>query len=257
MNQVDTHRQITRRHLLSQVGTGIGAMALTDLFRQSSQALPATDFTPRAKSVIYIHLVGAPSHIDLFEDKPELQRRSGELCPDEFFEGKQLAFIRKQPSLLGTPKTDQFAIRRCGKSGLPISNLLPHLQQVADEMTFIRSMHTEQFNHAPAQLMMLTGFERFGRPSIGSWASYGLGSENDSLPSFVVLNTGQVLGAGNSAWGSGFLPTVYQGTEFRSKGDPVLFLSNPKGVDQASRRRAVDAINNLNRQQLADVGDPD
>ena len=134
---------------------------------------------------------------------------------------------------------------------------MPNLQKVADEICFIKSLHTDEFNHGPAQLFMLTGFGRFGRPSIGSWLTYGLGSENQNLPGFVVLITGQVLGAGNSAWGSGFLPTVYQGIEFRSQGDPVLFLSNPEGVDQSSRRRIVDSVNELNSAALADVGDPE
>jgi hypothetical protein len=272
MNEFKNHlRQITRRHLFQQVGTGIGALALTTLLQQSGLgSLPSMNgeadnpltprqphFPARAKNVIYIHLVGAPSHLDLFDYKPELQKRNGELCPDEFFEGKQLAFIRKQPSLLGTPDEKQFRFTRCGESGIEISNLLPHLQQVADEITLIRSMHTDQFNHAPAQMLMLTGFQRFGRPSIGSWASYGLGSENQNLPSFVVLITGQVLGAGNSAWGSGFLPTVHQGVEFRSKGDPVLFLSNPTGIDPASRKRSVEVINRLIGKQLADIQDPE
>jgi hypothetical protein len=265
---------ITRRYLFQQVGNGIGAMALTALLSQNGFGSPmpvsvspddadnpmaaqASHFPARAKNVIYIHLVGAPSHLDLFDYKPELQKRSGELCPDEFFEGKQLAFIREQPSLLGTPKEKQFAFKRCGQSGIQISNLLPNLQQVADELTLIKSMHTDQFNHAPAQMLLASGFQRFGRPSLGSWVSYGLGSENQNLPSYVVLITGQVLGAGNSAWGSGFLPTIHQGVEFRSQGDPVLFLSNPKGVDSASRKRAVDTINQLNRKQLADVGDPE
>jgi hypothetical protein len=179
------------------------------------------------------------------------------LCPDEFFVGKQLAFIREQPRLMGVPKDEKFAFKRCGQSGLEISNLMPHLQGVADEMCMIKTLHTDQFNHAPAQMFALTGFEQFGRPSIGSWVSYGLGSENANLPGFVVLITGQVLGAGNSAWGSGFLPTIHQGIEFRSQGDPVLFLSNPKGVTPGERRKVVDSVNHLNEMRLADVGDPE
>ncbi|MDG1875685.1 MAG: DUF1501 domain-containing protein [Mariniblastus sp.] len=275
MNQhLQNHlRQITRRHLFQQVGSGIGSFALATLLQQSS--LGAGDsafiennlsnrltsqqphFPPRAKNVIYIHLVGAPSHLDLFDYKPELQKRSGQLCPDEFFKGKQLAFIRKQPTLLGTPQEKDFQFKKCGKSGIQISNLLPHLQTVADEITFCRSMRTDQFNHAPAQMLMLTGFPRFGRPSIGSWSSYGLGSINQNLPSFVVLITGQILGAGNSAWGSGFLPTIHQGIEFRSKGDPVLFLSNPKGLGAKSRKSSIDTINRLNQKQLVDIQDPE
>jgi hypothetical protein len=257
----------TRRHFLQQTGFGIGSLALGSLLHGDAaraaapQANPLAPkpphFAPRAKSVIYVHLVGAPSHLDLFDYKPALQKRDGELCPDEFFQGKQLAFIRTQPTLLGTPSEQKFAFTACGESGIQISNQLPHLQQVADEITFIKSLHTEQFNHAPAQIFLLTGFGRFGRPSIGSWVTYGLGSENENLPAFVVLITGQVLGAGNSAWGSGFLPTVYQGIEFRSQGDPVLFLSNPQGIDRTARRRVVDAVNRLNQVRLADVGDPE
>ena len=256
---------LTRRHLFQRTGTGLGAIALSSLLggetahaaAQGPLAPKQTHFPPRAKNVIYVHMVGAPSHIDLFEHKPELQKRSGQLCPDEFFKGKQLAFIRTQPSLLGTPKEKKFEFKRVGDSGVAVSNLMPHLQSVANEMTFIKSLNTDHFNHAPAQMYLLTGFQRFGRPSIGSWATYGLGTENEDLPGFVCLITGQVLGAGNSAWGSGFIPTVYQGVEFRSQGDPVLFLSNPKGVDNAARKRVVDTVNRLNRAQLADVADPE
>ena len=249
---------LTRRTLFQNSAFGLGGGALASLLGAGDAPGAVRHHAARAKSVIYIHLVGAPSHLDLFDYKPELQRRSGELCPDEFFEGKQLAFIREQPNLLGTPAgSDRFAFRRCGESGHTISNLMPHLQGVADELCFIRSLHTDQFNHAPAQMFSLTGFSRFGRPSIGSWVSYGLGSENRDLPAFVVLVTGQVLGAGNSAWGSGFLPTRHQGIEFRSQGDPVLFLSNPRGVGPEDRRGAVDTVNALNALQLADVGDPE
>lgn len=272
MNHADCHRTtMTRRFLFQKIGTGIGGVALASLLNDQllatglnadgdvddPLAAKKPHFAATAKNVIYIHLVGAPSHLDLFDLKPELQKRDGELCPDEFFQGKQLAFIREQPELLGTPKTQAFEFKKCGQSGIEISNLLPHLQTVADELALIKSTHTDQFNHAPAQMMMLSGFPRFGRPSIGAWTSYGLGSENKNLPGFVVLITGQVLGAGNSAWGSGFLPTIHQGIEFRSQGDPVLFLSNPQGVHPAARGEAIQAINRLNEIQLADVGDPE
>ncbi|MCA9155847.1 MAG: DUF1501 domain-containing protein, partial [Planctomycetales bacterium] len=157
------------------------------------------------------------------------------------------------PKLLGTP----YKFRQHGESGVELSELLPHLAEVADELAVIKTMQTEQFNHAPAQLFMHTGFGRFGRPTLGSWINYGLGSENQDLPGFVVLITGSVAGAGNSLWGSGFLPTVYQGVEFRSKGDPVLFLSNPQGIGATDRRRIIDSVNRLNQVQLADVGDPE
>lgn len=253
-----------RRSFLQKSGFGFGGAALASLMNQDAAASTndplaklGLHHAPKAKRVIYIHLVGAPSHLDLFDFKPELQKRTGELCPDDFFDLNQLAFIREQPNLLGTPKDDRFAFKKCGQSGTEISNLLPKLQSMADEICFIKTLHTEQFNHAPAQMFALTGFERFGRPSIGSWASYGLGSENQNLPGFVVLITGQVLGAGNSAFGSGFLPTIHQGVEFRSKGDPVLFLSNPDGVSHAERKLVVDAVKDLNQVALDDVGDPE
>ena len=253
-------RTLTRRQLFQRVGLGIGGYALADLLQKDVQAAPRNPFAhfaPKAKNVIYFHLVGAPSHLDLFDYKPELQKRNGELCPKEMFEGKQLAFIRSRPTLLGTSKESKYDFKKCGKSGIQISNLLPNLQTVADDMCFIRTLHTEQFNHAPAQMFMQTGFERFGRPSLGAWTNYGLGSPNQDLPGFVVMVTGQYPGAGNSIFGSGFLPSVYQGIEFRGKGDPVLFLSNPKGVDASARRKVISAVNQLNQMQLEGVGDPE
>jgi len=262
MHPIDTwQRNLTRRQLFQRVGMGVGGFALADLMARDLGASPSANqlshFAPRAKSVIYFHLVGAPSHLDLFDYKPELQKRTGELCPAEMFEGKQLAFIRKRPSLLGTSKDAKFKFRHCGSSGIMMSDLLPNLQTCADEMCFVRSLRTDHFNHAPAQMFIQTGFERFGRPSLGAWANYGLGTPNSDLPGFVVMVTGQYPGAGNSAFGSGFLPSVYQGVEFRGSGDPVLFLSNPKGVGPKERRRVVEAVNKLNQRQLDDVGDPE
>ena len=253
-------RTLTRRQLFQRVGLGVGGFALANLLNNDLSAAPQNPFShfaPKAKNVIYFHLVGAPSHLDLFDYKPELQKRNGELCPKEMFEGKQLAFIRSRPTLLGTSKESKYEFKKCGKSGIQISNLLPNLQTVADDMCFIRTLHTEQFNHAPAQMFMQTGFERFGRPSLGAWTNYGIGSSNKDLPGFVVMVTGQYPGAGNSVFGSGFLPSVYQGIEFRGKGDPVLFLSNPKGVDATARRKVISAVNKLNEMQLDGVGDPE
>ena len=264
---------LTRRELFRRAGTsGIGAAALATLLNGQANAAAArgaasasgwsvdnplapkaTHLAPRAKNVIFMHMVGAFSQLDLFDYKPQLVKHDGELCPAELFEGKRFAFIRKRPSLLGT----KYKFTKHGESGVELSELLPHLGEVADDIAVIKSLHTEQFNHAPAQLFFTTGFARFGRPSLGSWATYGLGSENRNLPAFVVMNTGSIAGAGNSLWGSGFLPTVYQGVEFRTTGDPVLFLSNPKGVADADRRRIVDRINTLNREALAGVGDPE
>ena len=261
-----TPTPLGRRTLLQRSGFGLGAFALAQLLQKESGASPLTDdplspkpphFRGTAKSVIYIHMVGAPSHLDLFDFKPALQQRSGEDCPQQLFESSKFAFVRTLPKLLGTPNDKKYEFRRCGESGLPISNLLPKLQTVADELTLIKSLHTNEFNHGPAQMFMLSGFGRFGRPSIGSWLNYGLGTENQDLPGFVVLITGNVLGAGSPAWGSGFLPSVYQGVEFRSKGDPVLFLSNPAGVGAESRKRIIDTVNGLNQAQLADIGDPE
>jgi len=251
---------LTRRQLFQRVGLGVGGFALANLLKNDLSAAPQNPFShfaPKAKNVIYFHLVGAPSHLDLFDYKPELQKRNGELCPKEMFEGKQLAFIRSRPTLLGTSKESKYEFKKCGKSGIQISNLLPNLQTVADDMCFIRTLHTEQFNHAPAQMFMQTGFERFGRPSLGAWTNYGIGSPNKDLPGFVVMVTGQYPGAGNSVFGSGFLPSVYQGIEFRGKGDPVLFLSNPKGMDASARRKVISAVNQLNEMQLDGVGDPE
>ena len=256
---------IGRRALFQRLGCGLGGFALSQLLQQDAAAGAgirplAVRPTPReakAKSVIYIHMVGAPSHLDLFDPKPELTKRHGEDCPQELFESGKFAFVRKLPVMLGTPPTSDYRFTPSGKSGLPLSNLLPNLQQVADEITLIKSLCTDEFNHGPAQMMLLSGFGRFGRPSIGSWVTYGLGSRNQNLPGFVVLITGNVLGAGSAAWGSGFLPTVHQGVEFRSQGDPVLFLSNPPGVGRESRGRIVKTINALNQSQLVDVGDPE
>ena len=261
------HHYLTesRREFLKHTGAGIGALGLASVLNDRLFAAPAAGgqgdplvpgqphFAPRAKNVIYIHLVGGPSHLELFDFKPELVKRSGEKCPDHMFKGKQLAFIREHPTLLGT----RFSFHRHGQGGLELSEHLPHLGSVADDLAVIKTVRTEQFNHAPAQLFLHTGFERFGRPGIGSWVSYGLGTENRDLPSYVVLITGSVAGAGNSLWGSGFLPTLHQGVEFRSQGDPVLFLSNPMGITPGSRRNIVDGINFLNRTALADVGDPE
>jgi hypothetical protein len=247
----------SRRDLLARTGYGLGSVALSsiladDLLVAASPGRGAT-LPAKAKNVIFLHMVGGPSHLDLFEFKPKLVEYTGQDCPAEFLEGQRFAFIRGTPKLLGT----QFRFRRHGQSGVELSELLPHLSRHADDLCLIKTLHTEHFNHAPAQLFFQTGFGRFGRPSMGSWVTYGLGSENSNLPGFVVLITGSVAGAGNSLWGNGFLPSAYQGIEFRSQGDPVLFLSNPKGIGDDARRRIVDAVNDLNREQFGTVGDPE
>ena len=250
-----------RRSLLHQGMVGIAGAAFSTLLAGDSHGREKLledhperpDHAPRVRNIIFLHMIGGPSQIDLFSYKPELKRRNGEKMPDALWENLRLAFVRKQPNLFGSP----FKFQRHGQSGIELSELLPHLGKVADELTVVHSLHTEQFNHAPAQLMFQTGFGQFGRPSLGSWVSYGLGSENENLPNFVVMNTGQLAGAGNSMWGSGFLPTIHQGVEFRSQGDPVLYLSNPPGVDRIRRERILQSLHDLNAVHLRRVRDPE
>jgi hypothetical protein len=245
----------TRRHFFKQTGFGIGAAALGNVLNADTvTSAKGPMFPGKAKSIIYLFMAGAPSQVDLFDFKPTLQKYDGQNIPDEFVKGERFAFIKGKPKLLGSP----FEFARSGKSGAEISELLPHLRNVADDITIIRSMHTTQFNHAPAQIFMNTGFQIIGRPSMGSWMTYGLGSECKDLPGFVVLVSGENQPDGGKAcWGSGFLPSVYQGVEFRSQGDPVLFLTNPDGVSAQSRRDSLDLLKSLNEEHLASNGDPE
>ena len=223
-------------------------MARLDRLRQGNLRSP-----PRAKQVIYLHMAGAPSQFELFDYKPELIRRSGQSCPQQYLEGERFAFLQGVPELLGSA----YPFHQVGESGRWISDRLPHFERVIDKTCFIHTMQTDQFNHAPAQLQTLTGDARLGHASVGSWVTYGLGSENRNLPGYVVLlSGGRTPDAGKSAWGSGFLPNVYQGVQCRSKGDPVLFLSNPKGMTTKVRRRVIDTINRLNQQTHQEYGDP-
>ncbi|MFM9067599.1 MAG: DUF1501 domain-containing protein, partial [Planctomycetota bacterium] len=208
----------------------------------------------KAKRVIYLHLTGSPPHLDLYDYKPELVKRDGQPCPDEFLKGKRFAFTSGVPKLLGTPR--KFEPR--GKSGVVLSDAIPNLHEVADAMCVIRSMTTDQFNHAPAELLLYTGSPRSGRPSIGSWVTYGLGTENENLPGFVVLiSSGVQPNGGKNSFGSGFLPSVYQGVQCRSKGDPVLYASDPAGMDRALRRESLDALRDLNELQQRELGHPE
>src|SRR5271167_345295 len=257
-------RALTRRYFFKQSAFGIGAAALGSLLHPSlsSAAAPATNplspkppmFPAKAKSIIYLFMAGAPSQVDLFDFKPTLQKYDGQNVPEELMKGERFAFIKGTPRLLGSP----YEFAKFGNSGAQISELLPHLRSVADDITVVRSMHTTQFNHAPAQIFMNTGFQIIGRPSMGSWMTYGLGSECRDLPGFVVLISGENQPDGGKAcWGSGFLPTVYQGVEFRSKGDPVLFLTNPEGVSPEARRQSLDVLKDLNEMHLKSAGDPE
>jgi hypothetical protein len=211
-------------------------------------------FPGKAKRVIYLHMAGAPSQLELFDYKPELVKLNNQLCPPSLLEGKRFAFIRGTPKMLGP----QANFKQRGQSGNYVSDHLPHFAQIADEVSFLKGVYTDQFNHAPAQLFVQTGSPRLGRPSIGSWVTYGLGSENNNLPGFVVLTSGgKTPDAGKSVWGSGFLPSVYQGVQCRSEGDPVLFLSDPHGVDRDMKKKTIDAINAVNRQHYDAFGDPE
>jgi len=247
-------QSLCRRTFLRGSGLSLGAIALQSLLGEA--APPAgrrTHFAPKAKRVIYLHMIGAPSQLDLFDDKPALRRFDGQTCPEELTRGKRFAFIGGKLTLAGS----RFRFARHGQSGQVMSELLPHLGGVADELAVVRSLHTDEINHGPAQMFLHTGFGRGGRPSFGSWVAYGLGSENRDLPAYVVLVSGPTGGGGTSLWSAGFLPSVYQGIQFRTSGDPVLFLSNPRGQGSADRRRILDAVQALNRAQLAQVGDPE
>jgi hypothetical protein len=253
----------TRRHFLKTCPVGLGAVYLATQEPAISAAqdkvpnplaLRQPHYPAKAKNVIYIHLAGSPPTLDLFDYKPELVERTGQDCPDEFLAGRRFAFTSGKPKLLGTPRS--FA--QHGEAGIWMSDALTNLPQVADDLCVVRSMHTDQFNHAPAQLFLLTGSPRQGRPSFGSWVTYGLGSENENLPGFVVLNSGGTNpSAGKNAWGNGFLPSVFQGVQCRSKGDPVLYVNNPNGMSRELRRKTLDAINDLNRIQLQTLGSPE
>ncbi len=263
MHPLEAHlRDVTRRTFLKRSGLGFGGIALNSLLSQSLFAARGPQnplsahpphFAPKAKRVIYLHMVGAPSQLDLFDHKPELQKYDGKPAPDDFIKGKRFAFLRGHPNLAAT----KFAFARHGRNGTEISELLPHLAKIADDITLVKSVHTDEFNHAPAQLFLHTGFGRLGRPSFGSWVTYGLGSENEDLPAYVVLLSGPLAGAGTSLWSSGFLPSMHQGVQFRSSGEPVLFLNNPEGHSSSDRRRVLDTVQKLNQAQLADVGDPE
>lgn len=256
----------SRRYFLRQCVGGLGAMALGTLGVQASsyrrlerknygeeRGVKPPHFAPRAKRVIFLHMSGAPSQLELFDFKPVLQKYDGKACPDSLLEGKRFAFLQGVPSMMG-PQTK---FQQYGQSGAWVSEYLPRFTEVVDDVCFLKAMHTDEFNHAPAQLFMQTGSPRLGRPSMGSWMIYGLGSENENLPGFVVLTSGSNPSAGKSIWGSGFLPSVYQGVQCRSQGDPVLYLSNPSGIDANMRKRSIEIINEVNRKEHEQVGDPE
>jgi len=260
----------TRRHFIKSCSLGLGGLAFSSLFAGCGSSTTSDiqnsafgtgpmnpkppQFPGKIKNVIYIHMAGAPSQLELFDHKPDLMKLDGKECPPSLLEGKRFAFIRGVPKMLGP----QAKFKQHGDSGAWISNYLPHLSSIADEVTFLKAVHTDQFNHAPAQLMMHTGSPRLGRPSMGSWVTYGLGSENSNLPGYVVLTSGgNNPDAGKSVWGSGFLPSVYQGIQCRSDGDPVLFIKNPEHIDRNYREASIEAINDINKLSYDEFKDPE
>jgi Protein of unknown function (DUF1501) len=257
----------TRRHFLKQCTSGLGMMALGSLglgcnkndkiigsAKANETGLRLPHFPGKAKSVIFLHMAGSPSQLELWDYKPELAKLDGKPCPPSFLEGKRFAFIRGVPNMLGSLGN----FKQYGQSGNMVSDYFTHLPEVIDEISFLKAMYTDQFNHAPAQLFMHTGSARLGRPSMGSWSTYGLGTENSELPGFVVLTSGgKAPDAGKSIWGAGFLPSVYQGVQCRSEGEPVLFLSDPIGIDRNLRKKTIDALTEVNKQQFEEFKDPE
>jgi hypothetical protein len=271
--RIDLARAVTRRHFFGRIGSGAGIAAIASMLGESPAnamsrvlrgepaagdaastplAPNAPHFAPRAKRVIYLHMAGSPPQQDLWDPKPELQRLDRQPCPQELLDRERFAFIKGHPRMLGSP----YAFSQHGGSGAWVSELLPHQAKIVDEIAIVRSVTTDQINHAPAELFLYTGSPRPGRPSMGSWSVYGLGSENRDLPGFVVLlSGGKNPSAGKSVWGSGFLPTVYSGVQCRSEGEPVLFANDPPGVDRQGRRRMLDSLARLNRLAHAEHGD--
>ncbi len=251
---------LARRWFLQQCGVGLGVAALADLLGDYARAdanplaPKQPHFPAKAKNVIFLFMAGGPSHLELFDNKPGLAKWDGKLPPPELLKGYRTAFINPNSKLLG-PK---FKFARHGQSGQELSEVLPHLATVADDICIVKSMVTDAFNHAPAQIFLSTGAQQFGRPSLGAWTLYGLGSESKELPGFVVFSTGSKgPSGGNSNWGSGFLPTMYQGVTFRTGGEPVLYLSNPRGVDDGLQKDTRDGLRALNQMRLDEVGDPE
>lgn len=256
---------MTRRHFFGRGAKGIGSLALgsllqKDLFSDPSKktfgALNALHFAPKAKRVIYLFMSGAPSQLDLFDPKPKLVQMNGKPMPESFTKGQRIAQLAgKKLVCVGS----KFRFMKHGQSGAELSELLPHTAKIADEISLVRSVHTDAINHDPAVTLIQTGGQQPGRPTMGAWLSYGLGSENSQLPTFVVLTSGGGQGQPllSRYWGSGFLPSSHQGVEFRSQGEPVLFVSNPEGVSRSSRRSLLDGLHDLNQLKLEVVGDPE
>ncbi|MBY0228173.1 MAG: DUF1501 domain-containing protein [Gemmataceae bacterium] len=239
---------ITRRHFLAGCGVGLGGVALAGLMEKKGP-----HFEAKAKRVIHLFMAGAPSHLDLFDPKPDLARLEGKPLPESVIKGQRYAFIRADAAVMGP----RFKFKKAGKCGADLAEVMPRLAGVADELTFLRAVHTDQFNHAPAQVFFNTGFAQPGRPSLGSWVLYGLGSEAKDLPAFVVLSTGSGISGGSANWSSGFLPTSYAGTRFRNQGAPILNVESPKGIDARLQRDSLDLAAELNGLRQERDGDPE
>ena len=257
---MNTH--IARRWFLSQCGLGLGSAALSQLTSQASADSPFGDRNmgphiphaePRAKAVIHLFMAGAPSQLELFDEKPTLSEFEGRPLPKSIIGDQRYAFIQPDAAVLGP----QFKFARNGESGANISEALPYLAGISDDICLIKSLHTDQFNHAPAQIFLNSGFSQPGRPCIGSWALYGLGAETQNLPAFVVMSTGDGLSGGAALWSSGFLPGVYNGVQFRSQGDPIMNVNNPAGVSHQLQDDTFAVINKLNRERMKVVNDPE
>ncbi len=250
--------RLERRQFLHDCGIGVGKIALATLLAEGGAraaaptASPPPHFAGKAKRVIYLFMAGAPSQLDLFDYKPKLAELEGKPIPPSVIMGQRYAFIQPDAAVLGP----RFSFARHGECGAEISEALPHLAQTVDDIAIVRSVRTDLFNHSPAQLFVNTGSGVPGRPSMGAWLSYGLGSEADDLPAFVVLKSGGNLSGGAAMWSAGFLPAVHQGVPFRSQGDPILHVSNPRGYDVQAQRESLDLIRNLNEQQFKAVQDP-
>ena len=247
----------TRRHFFKDCGIGLGKIALASMLAKESFGAMGNPglmrFPVKAKRVIFLFMAGAPSQLELFDHKPKLAEIEGKPIPPSVIKGQRYAFIQPDAAVLGP----RFPFARHGQSGAELSDRLPYLAKIADDLTFIKSMHTDHFNHAPAQLFMSTGSGIPGRASMGSWLSYGIGSEADDLPGFVVLQSGGTVSGGSALWGSGFLPSEHQGVPFRQGADPILHVSNPKGIDRTAQRQTLDLLSKLNRNSLNRMGDPE
>ena len=254
MDAAQARLALTRRHFLGGASLSLGSLALSSLLSGSASAQGGLHFAPKAKRVVYLHMAGAPSSLDLFDPKPKLVELDRQPIPESFTKGERFAFIKGTPKLLGSP----FQFAQHGASRAQVSELLPHFARIVDRVAIVRSMRTTEFNHAPAQVFAHTGHGRIGRPSFGSWVSYGLGRIHEDLPAFVVLTSGQFQPDGGAAlWSSGFLPGEHQGVRFRPGNEGVPFLGNPAGVSRDLRRRELDALGDLQRGRMGECGDPE